>query len=90
MPHTVTWHLCKSRRPRRERHHALRLGPLFYHAAAVSAAIQAHESLTLENAAASLARSLLVSPSPLSHSLIGMSDGAVSAPCPRGSYVVRL
>ena len=44
-----------------------------HHAAAVSAAVQAHESLTLENAAASLARSLLANPSPLSRALVGVT-----------------
>ena len=39
----------------------------------VSAAVQAHESLTLENAAASLARSLLANPSPLSRALAGVT-----------------
>ena len=43
-----------------------------HHAAAVSAAVQAHESLTLENAAASLARSLLANPSPLSRALVSV------------------
>ena len=38
-----------------------------HHAAAISAAVAAHESLALENAAVSLSRRLLAHPSPTAH-----------------------
>ena len=41
--------------------------------ATVSTAGHVDESLTLENAAASLARSLLANPSPLSRALVGVT-----------------